>query len=45
MKRLLIWTVVSACLLGVVPAVTAQDETGADRAARRAAERTARDQE
>jgi hypothetical protein len=43
MKRLLIWTVVSACLLAFVPPLVAQDYP-ADRAAQRAAEREARDQ-
>ena len=45
MKRLLIWAVVSACLLGFVPGAVAQDELAGDRATRRAAERAARDQE
>ncbi len=45
MKRLLIWTVMSTCLLGFVAGAGAQDESAADRADRRAAERAARDQE
>jgi len=45
MKRLLIWTVTSACLLGFAPGVLAQDESAADRAASRAAERLEREQE
>ncbi len=44
MKRLLIWTFASVCLLGFVPHATAQ-ESPADRAARRAAERAERDRE
>lgn len=44
MKRLLIWTLASVCLLGFVPHATAQDDP-ADRAARRAAERAERDRE
>jgi hypothetical protein len=45
MKRLLIWTVMCTCLLGSGIRVLAQDESSADRAARRAAERAERDQE
>jgi hypothetical protein len=45
MKRLLIWTVISACLLGLGPVVLAQDQSAADRAARRTAERLEREQE
>ena len=44
MKRLLNWTVLSACLLGFVPAASAQDWP-APAADARAAERAARDQE
>lgn len=45
MKRLLIWTVLSACLFGLAPGAGAQDESPGDRAAQRAAERAQRDQE
>lgn len=45
MKRLLIWTFASVCLLGFVPHATAQDDSPADRAARRAEERAERDRE
>jgi len=45
MKRVLLWTVMSACLLGLAPSLGAQDESRAEREARRAAERLEREQE
>src|SRR3954470_14360623 len=39
MKRVLLWTIASVCLLGFVPTATAQDDSSADRAVRRAEER------
>jgi len=41
----LIWTIASVCLLGFVATATAQDDSSADRAVRRAEERVQRDQE
>jgi hypothetical protein len=45
MKRLLVWTLVSACLFGVVPFTASAQVDPADPAAQRAAERVARDEE
>src|SRR4051812_26125362 len=45
MKRLLIWTIACVCLLGFLPTATAQDDSSAGRAARRAEERAQREQE